>query len=396
MDFGFTKEDEAFRQEVREWLRKEIPPRWYELNPGLWEESDEIWSVYCQYNRKLAEKRWFAPAFPLEYGGMDATFMQQLILAEEKALARAPITIAEAVSTQMVGPTILLYGDEEQKKKYLTAIGAAELVFCLGYTEPGAGSDLAAVQTRATEDGDDFVINGQKIFTTFAHRADYIWLAARTDPDVPKHRGISMFIVDMKTPGITVRPLINILGFHSFNEVFFDDVRVPKTALVGEKNRGWYYLMTALNFERSGIGGPASLRVLLQWLVKYAKETPGDGGVLADDPVIQQKLAEMATEIAVSRVLSLRVADLQCRGLIPSYEVSVAMVCGSELLRRFAKTAGEILGLYGQLRKDPKWEPLMGQIQHSYLAMIPVGIGAGASEIQRNIIAILGLGLPRG
>ncbi len=397
MDFTFSKEEEEFRKEVRQWLKKEIPPRWHEISPGLWEENDEIWAIARQFDRRLAGKGWYAPSYPREYGGIEATMAQQLILGEEKSLLQAPSRFSQAVGVEFVGPTILQYGNEEQKRKYVRGIGTAELIFCLGYSEPQAGSDLGGLQTRAIEENECFVVNGQKTFTTFAHLADYCWLAARTDPEAPRHNGISMFVVDMKTPGITVRPLINIADSHSFNEVFFDDVRLPKDALVGEKNRGWYYLTTALNYERGGIIRlPATLTALLDELVRYVKETPGAGGVLADDEHVQQRLAELATEIEICRLLSYRVADLVNRGVVPTYENSEAFLFGNELLRRFAKTAGEILGPYGQLGKNCKRAPMRGVIQGLYLDTVGNGFGGGSSEIQRNIIALLGLGLPRG
>ena len=396
MDFAFTQEDEQFRQAVRAWLQQETPPRWRELRPSECEESDEIWQLVREFDRKLAVKGWYAPSYPREYGGIEATVMQEYILAEEKALLGVPRKLSEAIGVQFVGPTIMRYGSQDQKDRYVKGVGRAETIFCLGYSEPQAGSDLGAVQTRAMPEGDQFVINGQKIFTTFAHYADYCWLLARTDPNVSKHKGLSLFIVDMKTPGITVRPLINILGSHSFNEVFFDNVRVPKSALVGEQNKGWEYLMTALTFERSFTSGPATMIPLLKELVRYAKETPMGNGVLADDPYVQQKLAEMATDIAVSRLLTLRVADMESRGMIPTYEVSVAFVFGMEVARRFAKKAGETLGLFGQLDKGSRWTPLAGAVQTMYLETIAAGVGGGSAEIQRTIIALLGLGLPRG
>lgn len=396
MDFMFSQEEEAFRQEVRDWLKKEIPARWLEIRPGLWEENDEIWAIARDFEHKMGQKGWWAASYPPEYGGINATFMQQLILNEERASLGAPTTLSDMIGVQWIGATLMIYGTEEQKAKYLRGIGMAELVFCLGYSEPGAGSDLAGVQTRAIEDGDNFVISGQKIFTSLAHRADYCFLAARTDPDAPKHKGISMFVVDMKALGITVRPLINIVGSHHFNEVFFDDVRVTKKDLIGEKNRGWYYLATALNYERSGVTLPAMNKRLIEELARHAKETPGNGGMLADDPMVRQKLAEMAIENAVSRLLCYRVAWLQSKGLVPSYEASMSLLFGGELIRRIANTGMEILGLYGQLTKKSKWAPLRGAIEHLYLSSLSAGIAGGTNEIQRNLIAILGLGLPRG
>jgi alkylation response protein AidB-like acyl-CoA dehydrogenase len=395
MNFAFSKEEEAFRQEVREWLKAEIPPRWSEIRPGMWEETEESWAMALEFERKMGEKGWLAANYPQEYGGINATFMQQFIINEERAALGAPLTGNNMVA-QWVGPTLLLYGTEQQKRKYMTGIAKAEMVFCLGYSEPGAGSDLAGVQTRAVEDGDDFVINGQKIFTTLGHHADYCFLVARTDPNVPKHKGISLFIVDMKTSGITVRPLINIARSHHFNEVFFDDVRVPREDLVGEKNQGWTYLTTALNFERSGIALPTGMKETIAELARYAKTTSGDGGKLADDPIVQQKLAELATENEVLRLLCYRVAWLQNKGLVPSWEASVSFLYGSEVLRHIARTGMEILGLYGQLKRGSKWVPLRGAIENLYLGSLVLGIGGGSNEIQRSLIARLGLGLPRG
>lgn len=396
MDFRFTQEQETLRQEVRDWLRREIPPRWIELGVALWEDDDEIWAIARDFERKLAAKGWLAPGYPSQYGGIDATPMEQAILGEEKAYAGAPAMLSDVLAAGWVGPTILLFGTDEQKERYVGGIGRGEMVFCLGYSEPGAGSDLAAVQTLAVEDGDYYIINGQKIFTSLAHRADYCWMAARTDRDAPKHKGISMFVVDMKAPGVTVRPLVNMLGFHEFNEVFFDNVRVPKENMVGEKNRGWYTLAAALNFERSVVYIPAANRRVIEILVSYARETPWDGGVLADNPLVRHKLAEMALENEVCRLLCYRVVWMQTQGLVPASETSVSYLHTAELTRRLAHTGMEMLGLYGQLDRSSKWAPLKGAIKSLCLGALGLGIGGGTNEIQRNLIATIGLGLPRG
>lgn len=395
MDFQFTPEQEALRQEVRDWLRKAIPPRWTDMGVALWEENDEIWAIARDFERKLAGKGWFAPGYPSKYGGIDATSIEQAILSEEKAYAGAPAMLSDVLAAGWVGPTILLFGTEEQKEKYVGGIGRGELVFCLGYSEPEAGSDLAAVQTLAVEDGDHYILNGQKIFTSLAHRADYCWLAARTDRDAPKHKGISMFIVDMKTPGITVKPLINMLGFHEFNEVFLDNVRVPKENMVGEKNRGWYTLAAALNFERSVVYIPAANRRFIEGLVSYARKTPWGGGVLAENPLVRHKLAQMAVENEVCRLLCYRVVWMQARGMIPAYETSASYLHTAELTRRLAQIGMEILGLYGQLDKSSEWVPMKGAVKSLCLASLGLGIGGGTNEIQRNLIARIGLGLPR-
>ena len=395
MDFKFTDEEEAFREEVRQWFKKEIPQRWIELDPGIWEETEESWALSRQFQRKLGQKGWIAPAYPKEYGGLEMSHTKRLILAEELAYSGAPIGIEVEITVNWVTPTIMLYGTEKQKKDYVTRVAKGDLIFCLGYSEPDAGSDLAALQTRVVEDADEYVINGQKTWCSYGHYADYCWLAARTDPDAPKHKGISMFVVDMKTPGITVRPLINILNRHSFNEVFFDDVRIPKDNLVGEKNMGWYQLAMALDFERSSIGTAAINQRIIEELVQYAKETKCNGGTLADDPLVRNELAGVAVDNEVLRMMCYRIAWMYSKGLHPSYESSMSMLFGSELIRRLGNVGMRILGPYGQLDVGSKWAVLNARIMRMYLSSISMGVGGGSNEIQRNIIAMRGLGLPR-
>ena len=395
MDFRFTPEEEAFREEVREFLEREIPKDWpaFEGRAGL----GELWPFLRQFSRKLGEKGWLTMAWPEEYGGQDRSVMEQLIFTEETCYYRVPVAGSMAVT--IVGPVIMLYGSEEQKRGYLPRIAKGEIDFCLCYSEPGAGSDLAALQCRAVEDGDDFVISGQKTFTSLAHLNEYGWLAARTDPDVPKHKGISLFIVDMKTPGITVRPLIDMLGQHIFNDVFFDEVRIHKSCLVGEKNRGWYHLATALDLERTPqfvFFPPAAIRPILEDLVQFAKEVKRNGQPLAKDPMVRRRLAEMFIEFEVGRTLAYRVACMLGKGLIPNYEASMVKLYSTELHQRVANIGMEILGLYGQLEAGSKWAQLRGSIEHAYLNSVSATIGAGTSEIQRSIIAIRGQGLPRG
>jgi len=395
MDFTFTPEEEVFRQEVREWLKKEITPRWIELDAGLWEETDESWALSREFQRKLGQKGWLAPAYPKEYGGSEMSHMRRLILAEELAYNRAPVSIEAEISVNWVGPAMMLFGTEEQKKKYLTEVAKGEAIFCLGYSEPNAGSDLASLQTRAVEDGDYWVINGQKTWCSYAHYADYCWLGARTDPDVPKHKGISMFVVDMKTSGITVRPLINLLNRHSFNEVFFDDVRIPGDGLIGQKNNGWYQLVMALDFERSLIGTAAVNQRMIEELVQYVIEAKRDGTPLANDPLIKDELAEMAVENEVLRMMCYRIAWMYSKNLHPSYESSMSLLFSSELLRRLANVGMRVLGHYGQLDVDSKWAVLNARIMRGYLSALSIGVGGGSNEIQRNIVAMRGLGLPR-
>ncbi len=395
MDFRFTAGEEAFRREVRQWLEQEMPQRWNELDPGVWEETEESWRLAREFQRKLGQKGWLAPAYPKEYGGLELSHMKRLILAEELAYSRAPLSIEVEVTVNWVAPSIMLFGTEEQKKDYATAVAKGDIIFCLGYSEPNAGSDLASLQTRAVEVGDEYVINGQKTWCSYGHLADYCWLAARTDPDASRHEGISIFIVDMKKSGITVRPLINILDRHSFNEVFFDDVRIPKENLVGQKNKGWYQLMIALDFERSSIGYAAGNQRIIEELVQYVKETSRNGEPLAQDPLIRNELAQLVVENEVARMMAYNIAWMFSKGLHPSHESSMSMVFISEVMRRTANAGMQILGHYGELDRDSKWAVMNARIMRMCLSSLSIGVGGGSNEIQRNIIAIRGLGLPR-
>jgi hypothetical protein len=295
----------------------------------------------------------------------------------------------------MAGPALFRVGSEEQKKEFLPRILRGELVFCLGYTEPDAGTDLANCQTTALLDGDEYVINGQKLFTSFAGQADYSWMTVRTDPDAPKkHRGISMFIVDMKTPGITVGEL-DTMWDYALYEVFFDNVRVPKSAVVGELNQGWHYLTVALDHERVFMGGVVALhRHLFEDIVQYAKTTHRNGKLISEDPIIRQRLAQLAIDLEIGRLFAYRVAWLLGKGTIPFAEASMTKIFTSELERRLANTAMQILGLYGPLDKGAR-APFDGYVGWEYKFSLMQAVGGGSNEIERILIAIAGLGLPR-
>lgn len=382
MDFRFSDKEEALRMEVREFLARELTPE--EQGAGFSRE----------FALKLGAKGWLAITWPEEYGGLGASPMDCLILTEELVYHRAPMGV-QIIGMGWVGTSLMRYGTEEQKGTYLPDIGRGKTWVCTAYSEPGAGSDMASLQCRARLDGDSYIIDGQKTFITGAHLCDYVWLAARTNSDVPKHKGISAFLVDLKMPGITIRPLVNMVGMHHFNEVFFDGVRVYRDCLIGEENQGWYMLVTALDEERSMIASPTGCRRILDDLVGFAKEARGKGEPLARDPVVRHRLAEIATEIEVGRMLAYRVAWMQARGIIPNYEVSIAKVFNSELEQRVANVGMQVLGLYGQLQRDSKWTSLEGRIGPTYLNAVSATIFGGTSEIQRIIVAIRGLGLPR-
>ena len=269
-------------------------------------------------------------------------------------------------------------------------------MWCQGFSEPSAGSDLASLQTSAVAEGDYFVVNGQKIWTSLAHRADWCILLARTDPEAPKHKGISYFLLDMRTPGVDVRPLVDMTGRHTFNELFFDNVRVPRDCLVGEMNRGWYIAAATLDFERSGINRVVTGIRVYDELLGYAAETLVDGRRLLDDMRVRHKLAELAIEFQAGRLLAYRVASMQARGQIPNAEASMSKLYGSELQQRLAGAGMEVLGLGGQLEPGSRWAPLEGRVEAFYLFAAALTIAAGTSEIMRGIIAGRGLGLPRG
>ena len=400
MDLHFTQEEESFRQELQEFLVQELPSDWQGMEGELY-GPDNI-DFTKSMSRKLAEKGWLTMAWPKEYGGQGRSIMEQVIYQEEVTYRGVPGTDLGTGAVHWVGPTLIRYGTEEQKHEHLPPITRAERYWCTLYSEPGSGSDLASLQLRAESDGDDVVVNGSKIWTSSGHIADWGWLAARTNPDAPKHRGISLFMVDMKSAGISVSPIYNMAGAHEFNQVFFDNVRVPKENLVGEWDRGWYTLAVALDFERSGVGYSANGRRTIEGLVNYARETAGNiyddngGQPLSKDPIVRNKLADAAIETEVARWLSYRVAWMQGQGQVPNSEASMSKAFGTEMQQRLANTGMEILGLYGQLSQDSRWAPLRGRIMKTYLRSFSSTIAGGTSEIQRNIIAQRGLGLPRG
>jgi alkylation response protein AidB-like acyl-CoA dehydrogenase len=391
MRFSFTAEQEAFRAEINAFLKGALPADFEGADNAI---DDEGYAFGREFLKKLAPKRWIAPAWPKEYGGLALSHWDQVVFNEAMGYARAPIINTAAVG--YLGPTVILYGSEEQKARHLPGITSGDVVWCQGYSEPNAGSDLASLQTRAVKDGDDFIINGQKIWTSQAHYADWMFLLARTDPDAPKHRGISYFLVDMKTPGITVRPLINMANGEGFNEVFFENVRVPQSGLLGELNRGWYIATTTLDFERSSIGGTSQAMRSLEELTRFAKtERAGGGASLWDKPTVRHAIADLWVSLDITRLLSYRVVSMQARGLVPNYEASIIKVFSSEYVQRQARVGLGIMGLYGGLWGDGPRARLHGRFAKSYVATVGSAIAGGTSEIQRNIIAQRGLGLAR-
>ena len=391
MDLRDTAEEAVWRQEVRAFIEERLPARFRdepleeESAAALFNDPD-----MQSWRRRLVERGWIAPSWPKEYGGAALTLMQQFIMGEEMAEAHAPSVGGAGIS--MVGPTLIVHGTEDQKKKFLPTILSGETLFCQGFSEPEAGSDLASLRTRAVRDGDDFVINGQKIWTSNAHHANWMFVLARTDPEVPKHKGISYFLLEMTTPGIDVRELPDITGDVLFNEVFFDNVRVPANNMVGEENRGWYIAATTLDFERaSAIGAIVQLRQQVERLIRIAKED--DGNSTRRNPSLRFELADRMIEVEVCRIMAYQVVSMLNRGLIPNYQASMLKTFASETAQRVAATGMNVLGLHGGLYG--RSAPEKGAIPYGFLSTLGFTIAAGTSEIQRNIIAQRGLGLPR-
>ena len=388
MDFQFAPAEERLRAEVREFLANSLPAVDQRFHPDV-PGGDDLDEARA-FNAKLAARGWIAPAWPQEYGGLGATIYEQMVFSEEFGYHGAPDNGTRAFGVGMLGPTLIVHGTAAQKSEHLPRITTGEAVWCQGYSEPGSGSDLASLQTRAVRDGDDFVLNGQKIWTSGGHGANWIFVLARSDPDAPKHKGISFFMVDMKTPGLTVRPLVNMANRHDFNEVFFEDARVPAANVVGEVNRGWYVGMTLLDFERSGVARTGAQRRTLEIFGRWLKSAPP-----AVRTMSRLGFADVVIANNVGRALGYRIGDMQTRGEHPSYEASMVKVFQSELSQRIYNFGLNALGLSGQVRAGDGRAPLLGEFAENYMLISPASVYSGSNEVQRNIIASRGLGLPR-
>jgi len=394
MDFNYSAEDEAFRQDLRKWLEanKQYAPGSVSVMSN---ESDEQWQARVTWHKKLNDGGWVAVNWPKEYGGRAATVMQRLIFREE--LSRLNLSEpAIGMGISLLGPTLLHWGTEEQKRRHIPAILRGEEVWCQGYSEPSSGSDLASVQTRAVEDGDDFVVNGQKVWTSMAQHADWIFALVRTDPDAPKHKGISYLLMDMHSPGVTVRPLVQMTGGRGFNEVFFEDVRVPKKNIVGEKNNGWQVAMTTLMFERGGGAGQGGPSQEVMDLVQLARKLPRDDKTAWDDPSVRQKIAEFASEATALKYTGYRQLTRQLKGMPPGPEGSMMKLVSTELGLKMALYAMELLGSYSQIEFGAPFAIDKGKWSFRMLAARGPTIYAGTNQIQHNIIGERVLGLPKG
>lgn len=389
MDLNLTPNEQQFRNDFRAWLNANLPEEW---QGGTNSENREDYLEYLRdWQRKLYEGGWAGISWPKEYGGRGATLMEQAIFQEELARANAPQLIG-TIGLSLVGPTIIAMGTDEQKARYLAKILSGEEIWCQGFSEPNAGSDLAALGTKAVRDGDDFRINGQKIWTSFAQMADWCLLLVRTDTEAPKHKGITCLLADMHSEGVSVRPLRQMSGDSGFNEVFFSNVGVPATQVLGEVNKGWTTAITALMNERANLG--TGVQVLfkrnLEALIARSRTVERNGRPASEDPLVRQKLAQAYLELEILRLNTNRALTSLSKTGTPGPEGSTQKLYWSEMNQRTQQTAQEILGPYGQLKDFDN-----GIWEYAYLRTRGNTIEAGTSEIQRNIIAERVLGLPK-
>jgi alkylation response protein AidB-like acyl-CoA dehydrogenase len=384
MNLEFSREDEAYRQRLRDWLGDHVgrPGAGLDAAAGNPIEQARAWQ------RRLYEAGYVGLAWPRAYGGQEASFTEQVICAEELARHRAPPLI-NTIGLTILGPTLVQHGSEAQKKRFLPRILRAEDLWCQGFSEPGAGSDLAALQTRAELDGDEFVVTGQKVWTSMAVIADWIFLLVRTDADAPKREGISYLLCDVKTPGLTVRPLRNAAGGLHFSEVFLDQVRIPRDQLVGELNGGWAIARSSLDHERSGLSGVIALEETLSRLWRLA------GNTSRDDVVTRRRLAQHWIEIEGLRHLGYRTLTRQVTGRPPGAGASVGKLFASELRQRMAGTGLALAGALAPVAKTSPHVVDRGRWHAAYFDALGHSIGGGTSEIMRNVIAEKVLGLPR-
>jgi hypothetical protein len=386
MEFGFTKEQQAFREEVREFLEAERKAGTFQTRP-----HNSIGNHSRELSKKMAQKGWIGMTWPKEYGGQGKTYVDRTILMEEALKYQAPLG-AHFLGDRQIGPCIIHFGTEEQKREWLPKILNADVSFCLLFSEPDAGSDLVAVRSTAIEEGDFFTLNGQKVWTSGGHLADHGWLLAKTDPRAPQpHKGTSEFILDMKLPGVTVRPLINMAGEHSFNEVFFDNVKVPKNCMVGEKNKGFYQIMAQMGFERAGIERLMQNYTIFEYLKEYVRSTKRNGKVLFEDPLIRSTVAQLEIEFNAGRLLCYMVAWTVDQGKMPDYEAALCKAFCTQFEQRITDSLTRIVGPQSTLMPGSKHALFAGEVARNYLWLPSYTLQGGSTEILKNIVARRGL-----
>lgn len=392
MDLSFSPQEEAFRNDLRGWLAANPPTAIQDL---FSHDLERRVAAGRQWQRRMQEAGWVGVSWPREYGGRGASVTEEIIYNEELARAGAPEAV-NIVGLNIVGPLLIEYGRPEQKELFLPPILTGDEIWCLGMSEPNAGSDLASLTTRAILDGDEFVITGEKTWSSYASYSSWCFLVARTDADLPRHKGLSCLAVPMNSPGIELRPLVQMHGDREFCQVFFDKVRVPRNALIGELNRGWQVVLTTLHHERTtfALSHQVVLSQYITGMLELAREAAAQGRPGLQDPVVRQKLAAAMIEVEVLKLYSLkRIGEVKKRGL--GAESSVDKLYWTEMNQRIQDTAMEILGPYSQLVHGSELTPNAGSWPHSFLQSKAETIYSGTSEIQRNTIADLIMGLPR-
>ena len=385
MDFDYTPDQVQLRKDYRERLEAVMTPERRAAVAGLTEGGAAITEV----RRALGAAGLLGVAWPTEYGSHGLSAMEQYIFGEEARRVNAPLPM---ITLNTVGPTLIQFGTDEQKDTFLPAILKGEIDFAIGYSEPGAGSDLASLRTTAVRDGDEFVINGSKMYTSGAEFADYVWLAARTDPDAKKHKGITLFIVPTSDPGFSWKPLHTMPGVTTYY-TFYDDIRVPASSIVLGENEGWKLVTNQLNLERAALGNLGALEPLFQKTLEWARETPLDDGKVIDQPWVQQALARVEAQVSAYRLLNLRVNANMGSSALGMAEASAAKVFGTELTQQVARELLDVVG-HAAVRKDDT-APLAGELESAYRLAVINTFGGGANELQRDIIAMAGLGMPR-
>ena len=396
MDFRFSPAEDEFRSDVRDWLRDNLPAGWGTTTKEP-EGEAERFAFRLAWERRLHAAGWSGVAWPREYGGRGATLVEQAIFQEELARANAPESV-NIIGRNLTAPTLMEHGTEAQKRRFLPKILSSEEIWCQGFSEPNSGSDLASLRCRATLEGDHFILNGQKIWTSFAQYAQWCIVLTRTGASVPKHKGLSFILLDMRSPGITIRPLVQITGETEFSEVFFDDVRVPRENLVGELNEGWRIAMTTLTYERGpeeALPRQVRFRRDLDAILERAAAARPDGRRVADDPAIRQKLAASYIDLELMRLAGLRSFSRLIKGEPLGPEASLNKLYWSHLYQRMTETALEVEGAVGTLMPGDPDAPANGAFAYKFLQSRAMTIYSGSSEIQRNIIAERVLGLPR-
>lgn len=388
MDFGFSARNDAFREEIREFIQSRVTDE-IRVEMAQAAAGKGLGPLTKALILEIGDKGWIGMSWPEEYGGRNADLIDQYIFEEELARARVPLNLGNFIEQ---APAIMHAGTDAQKKYFLPRLIRGEVTFALGYSEPSGGTDLASLKTRAIEDDDGFVINGQKVFTTRAEQSSHIYLMARTEPDAPRHEGISIFLVPMDTPGITVRPLWTLPGGRT-NEVFFEDVRIPKDALLGERNQGWYIGASALNLGRAGARRYSIYISPFEDLLHYLRTDPA-GKAKLDDPVIQDRVAELYCDAQVARLFTMRSLSMVRRGANPPYEISSEKVWGPEFQVRTTEAASQIMGEDHQIW-DPDTAPQAGAFPRQYVGAMVSTFGHGSTQVMRTAIARRGLGMPK-